>query len=269
MSSTRTYQCLSCRLRTAFQQVPRRAFQSSSSQQARRKKYPSIKASDLEEPHFQPYTAREKKLLALKYTPEQMKVIEAGEQAIDVKDMAKGRIRDDPMRIKYLDDFSKIRPGLDRDLTPAEASRVQAELRRARESGLAGTKDEMEDTNPHMVRLCQQTGLTETEINKLRIKNLVRHRVVNQTRMGKISSIYYLTIAGNGDGMVGVGEGKAMEFEDAERQALMNAVRNMKPIARYEDRTIYGDVQAKVGASIVKLQTRPPGRSSSSLTVRL
>ncbi|KAG9981445.1 hypothetical protein KCU78_g21479, partial [Aureobasidium melanogenum] len=35
--------------------------------------------------------------------------------------------------------------------------------------------------------------------------------------------------------------------------------RNMKPIPRYENRTIFGEVEGKVGASVVQLSSRPPG----------
>ena len=69
----------------------------------------------------------------------------------------------------------------------------------------------------------------------------------------------------NQDGMVGIGEGKAAEDEDGRRQAMMNAIRNMKPIPRYEERTIYGEVEGKVGASIVKLSSRPPGELACKL----
>jgi len=108
-------------------------------------------------------------------------------------------------------------------------------------------------------RLSLQTGWSKKEIRKFRVKNLVTHRVVNQTRMGKIASMYNLAIAGNGDGLLGVGEGKSAEPEDSWRQASMNAIRNMKPINRYEDRTIFGEVSGKVGAVEVKLNSRPPG----------
>jgi small subunit ribosomal protein S5 len=40
---------------------------------------------------------------------------------------------------------------------------------------------------------------------------------------------------------------------------MMNAIRNMRPVPRYEERTIYGDVEAKVGASVVQLSARSPG----------
>ncbi|KAI9667931.1 MAG: 28S ribosomal protein S5, mitochondrial [Bathelium mastoideum] len=125
------------------------------------------------------------------------------------------------------------------------------------------TKPEAEEEDPHMVRLMQQTGLTKQQIRRLRVKALVSRRVTNQTRMGKISSSYYLTVAGDGKGSLGIGEGKAAQDADARRQAMMGAVRNMKPIPRYEERTIFGEVLGKVGAVELRLSSRPPGMSSS------
>ncbi|KAG9540659.1 hypothetical protein KCU71_g19643, partial [Aureobasidium melanogenum] len=52
---------------------------------------------------------------------------------------------------------------------------------------------------------------------------------------------------------------KSGEDEDAIRQAQYAAIRNMKPIPRYENRTIFGEVEGKVGASVVQLSSRPPG----------
>lgn len=213
---------------------------------------------------LRPYTERELKLLAMKYTPEQMEAIKLGEQTIDSDQMMrKGRFRTDPMRIDYIDDFATVRPVVDGvDMAPKE---VQDELKAMAEAGSKGKKSKSKESpgeeDPRMLRLMQQTGMTKDEIRRLRVKNLVSHRVVNQTRMGKIQSLYFLTIAGNQDGMLGIGEGKAAEDEDGRRQAMMNAIRNMKPIPRYEERTIYGEVEAKVGASIVKLSARPPGKT--------
>ncbi len=120
------------------------------------------------------------------------------------------------------------------------------------------------ENDPHLQRLMKQSGFTDKQIRRFRVKNLVSHRVVNQTRMGKISSQYFLTVAGNGNGLLGVGEGKASEPEDGRRQAHMAAIRNMQPISRYENRTIYGEVEGKVGAVELKLSARPPGKLSLS-----
>ncbi|KAF2667259.1 hypothetical protein BT63DRAFT_480261 [Microthyrium microscopicum] len=96
-------------------------------------------------------------------------------------------------------------------------------------------------------------------LKRLRCRVLIMHRVVNQTRIGKIQSFYCLSIAGNDNGLVGIGEGKSAETVDAMLQSRMAALRNMQPINRYERRTIYGTQEAKVGGTTVKLFARPPG----------
>ncbi|KAK3112631.1 28S ribosomal protein S5, mitochondrial [Teratosphaeriaceae sp. CCFEE 6253] len=203
-------------------------------------------------------------LLAMRYTPEQMKIIEAGEAAVSARDMAEqGRLRGDAFRPTYIDDFATMRPLVDKPIRMA-ADDVQQQQggkkgKAAKALPLPDVKYGADEEDPHMLRLRQQTGLAKEDISRIRIKNLVSHRVVNQTRMGKIQSLYFLTIAGNQDGMLGIGEGKAAEDEDGKRQAMMNAIRNMRPIPRYEERTIFGDIEAKVGATIVQLSARRPG----------
>jgi len=108
-------------------------------------------------------------------------------------------------------------------------------------------------------RLIKQSGLTLDEILDYKIKILVRHRVVNQTRLGKIASIYCLAIAGNGQGRLGIGEAKGQETEETQQNARIAAIRSMQPIPRYEERTIFGEVDGKVSAAEVTLMARPPG----------
>lgn len=297
---------------------------------------------------FPTFSAKDKELLSAKYTPEQLAAIEAGEQALDARDLLLQEWKNpnnnrewDPMALKYqVDDLRKLQPVLDKpqkaELDPyadysvrprtedemalllaqfyvQEGDRIQAlglqqgskeeadEEERSRvrylkfldsprtfmhansEEGYRALEDDSYtvlapelpkmaelapktaggagdgDEEAHLVRLMQQTGLDKNTIRRLRVKNLVTRRVVNQTRLGKVPSMYYLTIAGNGDGLLGVGEGKSTEPEDARRQSVMNAIRNMKPVVRYEDRTIYGEVEGKVGAVELKLSSRPPG----------
>ncbi|KAG4440498.1 hypothetical protein IFR05_004033 [Cadophora sp. M221] len=108
-------------------------------------------------------------------------------------------------------------------------------------------------------RLIKQSGLTLDDILKYKIKILVRHRVVNQTRLGKIQSVYCLAIAGNGHGRLGIGEAKGQEIEETQQNARIAAIRGMQPIPRYEERTIFGEVDGKVSAAEVTLLARPPG----------
>nr|POE74038.1 putative 37s ribosomal protein s5, mitochondrial [Quercus suber] len=275
MATSLSYECLSCRLKSLVVSAPRntrRQFHASIPRSARRRPaFPSVKQNDLEvlearekqidklSESFKPYTAREKEVLAMRYTPEQMEIIEAGEKAVSARDMVEqGRLRNDAFRPTYIDDFSTLRPVLD-DASPGTSANSPKRGGVKAPGSVTANSTTAEEADPHMLKLSQQTGMPIQDIKRIRFKNLVQHRVVNQTKMGKIQSLYYLTVAGNEKGMVGIGEGKAVEHDNGARQAMMNAIRNMKPIPRYEERTIYGDVTAKVGASIVQLSARPPG----------
>ncbi len=272
------------------------------------------------------YTPEEWQLLSKKYTPAQLSAIKAGEDAIDPRDLiTQGTFRANHDSLSYIDDFSKVRPIIDKAIRAPE-SNYDPKLRYKSEEELhddlaqmtsklyANDPDEPDISNeearlmmrkwddehqfttggkyeaekfptsvlspvlpkmsnpairypatdefekdPLMQRVYQQTGFDADEVRRFKIKTLVTHRVVNQTRMGKISSIYMLTVAGNEDGLLGIGEGKASEFESTRNQARRAAIRNMQPIKRYERRTIFGEVEAKVGAAVVKIMSRPPG----------
>lgn len=112
--------------------------------------------------------------------------------------------------------------------------------------------------------LKKKTGMSVREIldifNK-QTKILVRRYVSNQTRLGKIRSSYILAMAGNGNGRIGIGEAKSVDSEVSIMKAKLLAIQNMVPIRRYENRTIYGNVEAKVGGTVVQMFTRPPGES--------
>lgn len=112
--------------------------------------------------------------------------------------------------------------------------------------------------------LKKKTGMSVREIldifNK-QTKILVRRYVSNQTRLGKIRSSYILAMAGNGNGRIGIGEAKSVDPEVSIMKAKLLAIQNMVPIRRYENRTIYGNVEAKVGGTVVQMFTRPPGES--------
>jgi small subunit ribosomal protein S5 len=115
-------------------------------------------------------------------------------------------------------------------------------------------------------RLLHQLGWpqdTEMRRKGFAHKAIVQHYVSNYTRLGKIASFYVLTIAGNQNGLLGVGEGKAVDSEEAMSASVNNAYKNMKPIPRYENRTIFGDIEKKLGAVRVQLSARPPGKSIS------
>ncbi|OJJ50901.1 hypothetical protein ASPZODRAFT_126869 [Penicilliopsis zonata CBS 506.65] len=124
---------------------------------------------------------------------------------------------------------------------------------------LENKPQESEEAMEALKRLRLATGYSTAQIRGLKLKTLVQHSVVNQTRLGKVRRMYCLSIAGNGNGLLGIGEAKSEEATDASMQSIHRAIRNMQPITRYENRTIYGDVKGKVGAVELTLMTRPPG----------
>jgi small subunit ribosomal protein S5 len=304
---------------------------------------------------FKPYTTEEKAALAAKYTPEQIRAIEAGEAAIDIEDLnTRGVIRTDIGALPYLDDLSQTRGVIDKqpkyegpidpnarlmtedemvdeDWRWEEENRSKAPplpptddpldpeyikkkfptrldfLKMGAETSMfmgtngpiprsqtpsllapalpnhfeadedavkvkkEGAEEDVDPRDPDGVynRLMKQTGLTLDEIMDYKVKILVKHRVVNQTRLGKIASLYCLAVAGNGNGRLGIGEAKGQEAEETQVNARIAAIRSMQPIPRYEERTIFGEVEGKVSAVEVKLMSRPPGISVPLSTINL
>ncbi|PWY84898.1 37S ribosomal protein S5 [Aspergillus heteromorphus CBS 117.55] len=353
MSLTRPARCLFCsfsRAASAAPRVPRRQFHATPLQLNNRKPKaptPETKAldaktsqvksleqiyRDMKPEDFKPYTEEEKAVLREHYSPEQIAAIEAGEAAIDPKDLASQfHFRRDPMHLKYLDDLSVIEPVVDHHVrAPESNSDYNATLKSEEDflddfaqyfeempekpdaahwvrfletTRLTHGKEEnelnahsalvpdvfehgesldtigqpppprvvvmnrmgeLEDQQPEAisdmdVRLHKVTGYSKQYLMSLYSKNLVTKRVVNQTRMGKIASVFCLTIVGNRDGMLGLGTGKSEEVADAMVQARARAITNMQYVPRYEGRTIFGDVEGKVGATELKLYQRPPG----------
>jgi small subunit ribosomal protein S5 len=460
MSVARPARCLLPRRFAAASIKPARSlccacFHSSARLETRRRpRFKSIRAEELglttpekvekfTQENFQPYTAEEIEVLKKYYTPEQMEALEAGEAAIDPKDLTiQARLRRDPYKLLYLDDFSRIIPTIDKrpkkpsktdprtrfmseeqmllDLThgpvikpesvlesvtdrefkrlplkqqqsiaerimnevfakekrEAKMTTLSSRLAQMSDAELAAIPDEktqelidefekeanmvpeieMPDISPrriwekiedrvfqefpherkdHIVKqilqdmtekrrrianlkpedeqemweggrmttdgmnqntalapglgtdipgvsgmfkspidpadmglddegiyqdLKRRTGLTVKEILGLTVKVLVSRQVSNQTRLGKIRSSWVLAIAGNRDGRLGIGQAKSVENGTAVQKAKLLAIRNMQPIPRYEERTIYGSVEAKFGSTIVKLDARPPGQ---------
>ncbi|KAI1132535.1 37S ribosomal protein S5 [Nemania abortiva] len=323
----------------------------SSAQLAKRKpRFKSIRAQELglvtpekieefSKENFPQYTPEELEVLRQRYTPEQMAALEAGEAAIDPKDLTiQGRIRRDPYRPPYLDDFSRILPIVDKQPKtlppPPEKVRFMTEEEHANDleklieelmpkdvnfegmteeqiekvlnekvnfdvaeakyfeerstlanhdapsnsalapglgknlrgvTGLYKTPVDPEDNGLDNEGVYQElkrkSGLSVRDILLLKrtTKVLVTRFVTNQTRLGKIQRMWVLAIAGNQNGCLGIGEAKSIEPSVATAKAKYLATLNMRPIPRYEDRTIFGSVEAKVGATIVKLDSRPPG----------
>ncbi|KAJ1949985.1 28S ribosomal protein S5, mitochondrial, partial [Linderina pennispora] len=97
------------------------------------------------------------------------------------------------------------------------------------------------------------------QFKQLTKKTLVVKRTVQMTRKGKIPSMYALVVVGNGKGAAGYGEGKNAEVSKAVLKATRQAIKNMQQFPRYDDRTIYHDIEHKFKATKLQLWARRPG----------
>lgn len=215
---------------------------------------------------------------------ESQREIAAPEQEEGLRDKIRAHLKKLGLDVKNVDEaeFEKVPPAMDMSMKPYKylmernsltgfdgGDTALAPSLPDKVPGVAGLyKDQMDpmeailDPEGQYQELKRQTGLSIADILVYINKNtkvLVRRYVSNQTRLGKIRSTYVLAIAGNKDGWLGMGEAKSVESEIATNKAKQAAIRNMQPIRRYENRTIYGDVEAKVGGTIVQLCARPPG----------
>ncbi|KAL0470685.1 hypothetical protein QR685DRAFT_440576 [Neurospora intermedia] len=111
----------------AAQQQQQSQFHSSAHLEARRRsRFKNVRAVEMgltsdakiesfTKKKFAEYTEDEKAALAHNYPAEHMEAIEAAEAAIDPKDLTiQGRLRVDPYRMPYIDDFSEIQPIIDK-----------------------------------------------------------------------------------------------------------------------------------------------------------
>jgi len=319
---------------------------------------------------FPKYTPAEMAELQQRYSPAQIAALEAGEAAIDPRDLTiQGRLRVDPYRMPYIDDFSTIEPIVDKrprnhappdpnarfmnldeftdDLVEwSQAVRVgepTGQLKKLRDFAPAEFRDRPESAWTANARLVAQdaykrymdrirntprdqhpitdadilsyilersawtdgnqpsnsalapglpnkvpgvaglyrhaidpedgglddlgvyqdlkrrTNMTVRQILAVRSKTLSHRLVSNQTRLGKIPKHSVIVVSGNGNGWIGIGTAKSTEFSNAQVKAQQLSIRNMMPIRRYENRTVYGNLEVKISGTVVRLFARPPG----------
>ncbi|KAJ7485290.1 hypothetical protein FB451DRAFT_52412 [Mycena latifolia] len=109
-----------------------------------------------------------------------------------------------------------------------------------------------------------ETAEANIPISKTQLEGLIQIPVVSriarlQTSKGNKDRHVYVTIVGDGKGMVGLGWGKHSNANIANIKSVNDAVRNMDWIERFEDRTIWTEVRTKFGATTVILRPRPVG----------
>ncbi len=85
------------------------------------------------------------------------------------------------------------------------------------------------------------------------------NRVAKVVKGGRRFSFAALVVAGDGNGRVGFGTGKAREVPEAIRKATEAAKRDMIRVPLRDGRTLHHDVQGRYGAGKVVVRSAPPG----------
>ncbi|PRT53557.1 37S ribosomal protein S5, mitochondrial [Wickerhamiella sorbophila] len=209
---------------------------------------------------------REEHLEQLKkyYPPSLIKSILAAEAAVTPEMWANRKAPARAFAPNYADDYAEYDPLYDHargewvDKTKPRQPIPQRVL-----PGSQVPPDIMSSRAPsatNLTQLEQLTGLKAEYLRKLVCKPLIRKRVVNMTRLGKRPSYYALAVVGDMNGHVGIGEGRDSKLATkAVAHAHWEAVKNLRYIPRFEDRTIYGDITHKRGAVVINLRSSAPG----------
>lgn len=132
------------------------------------------------------------------------------------------------------------------------------------EEGTLGTQNKEEeqvsDKDSAQVDMKKHLPLQKADWDQLYRFPLISRRVVQQTGKGKIFRLYHLMVVGDGNGLVGYGEGKDLnDNKKALDKAFVQAIRNMDYVERFEKRTIFGEMHTKMGATQLILRPRPVG----------
>lgn len=88
---------------------------------------------------------------------------------------------------------------------------------------------------------------------------LMFRRVTQQTGKGKKHRFSCLYIVGNGDGLLGCGIATDPETTIVQTKALQQAYRNVDYVDRMENRTLWTEMETKLGSTKVILRPRPVG----------
>lgn len=102
-------------------------------------------------------------------------------------------------------------------------------------------------------------ALQKSQVAGLHKYPLVKRRVVQQSAKGRIVRMYCMMVVGDGNGLVGMGEAKAHDMATCMQRAFMLAVGNMDYVERFEGRTVWTDMETKMGSTRIVLRPRPVG----------
>lgn len=100
-----------------------------------------------------------------------------------------------------------------------------------------------------------------------RMKVVDVNRTCKGTRSGGLYRFSAMVVVGNGEGILGWGQGKAAEVNDAVRKAYHRACNNLYPIPRYNGHTIPEPAEAKFGKVKVVMYPKSSGRGIVASTL--
>jgi small subunit ribosomal protein S5 len=198
------------------------------------------------------------------YPPSLIKSILAAEAAVTPEMWKNRKLNSQEFAPFYADDWAKYDPLYDYAQGEwVDKSKPRQPIPQLLPPGAALVPDEFSGNGAAAINVSkmeQLTGLSKDFLKSLTATQLVGKRVVNMTRKGKIPSFYSLAVVGNRNGLVGIGEGRdGTQMSGALMRAHWEAVKNLCHIPRFEDRTIYGRIDHKYHAVLIRLRPSPPG----------
>ena len=95
--------------------------------------------------------------------------------------------------------------------------------------------------------------------NDLKEKLVAINRITKVVKGGRRFGFAALVVAGNQNGSIGIGQGKAKQVPDAIKKATEVAKKNLIKIPLKDGRTLHHDVKGKSGSGKVLLRSAPSG----------
>lgn len=94
---------------------------------------------------------------------------------------------------------------------------------------------------------------------RLNSETIMARRVNKVTKGGRNEKFSLLVAVGDGNGLLGIGSAKGISYFDARSRAVRRACRDMFFVDRFEERTLFHELEAKTQASKVIIMPAPEG----------
>lgn len=116
------------------------------------------------------------------------------------------------------------------------------------------------DLNADELTEKESAGIPSTyNTNEMYNFTLLQRPVSRQTEKGKQNKVQIFKIMGDGNGLIGYGMASREDGGNAVIAATIRALKSLDYIDRFESRTIWTDMETKMGATRILLRPRPVG----------